>query len=286
MRPYLELLRPGNVATALADVLAGVAVTGLAHPAALPWLLASTVWLYGGGVVLNDVFDRHIDARERPERPLPSGRASVRRAAWLGAVLLVAGIGFASRVSDTAAAVAALIALSVLCYDAWGKRQMFIGPVNMGLCRGLNLVLGMASAPETIRHSWWLGLIAVTYIAAVTMVSRGEVAGGKRPVALAATGLVGAALAALAWVTARQAGWQTVAWLYLAVLAWRVLPPFLRTAGDPSPMTIRVAVRTGVLSLVLVNAVIAAAYAGMIYSLAVVATALLAGWLARRFAVT
>ena len=74
LRGYLELLRPPNVMTAVADVLAGYAVAGLSNWAALPWLLGATACLYAGGVVLNDFFDRHLDARERPERPLPSGR--------------------------------------------------------------------------------------------------------------------------------------------------------------------------------------------------------------------
>ena len=39
IRPYLELIRPANVATALADVLAGYGVAGLANHSALPWLL-------------------------------------------------------------------------------------------------------------------------------------------------------------------------------------------------------------------------------------------------------
>jgi hypothetical protein len=45
-------------------------------------------------------------------------------------------------------------------------------------------------------------------------------------------------------------------------------------------------VRTGVLSLVLLDAAIAAGYAGVVYSFSIVATGVLAGWLARRFAVT
>src|SRR4051794_10139688 len=72
-RAYLALLRPANVVTALADVLAGAAVAGEPWSASLPWLLASTACLYAGGVVLNDVADRTIDAAERPERPIPSG---------------------------------------------------------------------------------------------------------------------------------------------------------------------------------------------------------------------
>src|SRR5262245_28086746 len=91
LRGYVELLRPANVITALTDVLAGFAIAGLASPKALPWLLLATACLYAGGVVLNDVFDRRIDANERPERPIPSGRVPVRHAALLGGGLLVVG---------------------------------------------------------------------------------------------------------------------------------------------------------------------------------------------------
>ena len=109
MRGYLELVRPANVATALADVLAGFAVAGLVERPALPWLLVATACLYAGGIVLNDVFDRRLDAVERPERPIPSGRVPARRAAWFGAALLAAGVLAASLVTREAAVVAGLI---------------------------------------------------------------------------------------------------------------------------------------------------------------------------------
>src|ERR1035438_580750 len=65
-RALIELLRPANVVTAAADVLAGCAAAQLASGEAhvLPWLLASTCCLYGGGIVLNDFFDRNLDAVE------------------------------------------------------------------------------------------------------------------------------------------------------------------------------------------------------------------------------
>ena len=45
VRGYLELVRPANVATALADVLAGFAIAGLVNWPALLWLLVSQGWL-------------------------------------------------------------------------------------------------------------------------------------------------------------------------------------------------------------------------------------------------
>jgi hypothetical protein len=104
-------------------------------------------------------------------------------------------------------------------------------------------------------------------------------------VALTALVLLTGVVGALAWLASTAAA---VVWplTVTAFLAWRLLPPFWGAWRDPSPGVIRHAVRTGILSLVLVGTVIAATYAGMIYSLAVLATAPLAWWLARPFAVT
>jgi 4-hydroxybenzoate polyprenyltransferase len=70
------------------------------------------------------------------------------------------------------------------------------------------------------------------------------------------------------------------------VFAWRVLPPFLQALQNPQAARIRTAVKTGVLSLVLLDAVIGGAYGGFLYSLLILATAVLAIGLARLFAVT
>ncbi len=291
VRAYLQLVRPANVVTAAADVLAGYAVARASgvDASALPWLIAAGCALYAGGVVLNDVFDRSLDARERPERPIPSGRVPARHAAIAGFALLALGVAFASQATSAAALLAAAIAIACISYDAWSKHRGAWGPVNMGLCRGLNLLLGIAAAPAALAVFWPLGFFGFVYIAAVTVVSRGEVAGGTRRVAmgsLVAIALVMAGLAVLALFPAVPAGPSLVAALLVGLLAWRVLPAFWRAVRDPRPASIRVAVRTGVLSLVLLDAVIATAFAGPAYGALVLATALLALALARVFAVT
>lgn len=287
-RSFLQLLRPANVVTAVADVLAGAAVAGASWSSHFWWLVPSTACLYAGGVVLNDYFDRHVDAVERPERPIPSGRVTATSAATLGATLLIAGVAFAAGSGASSAMMAGAVALDVLLYDALGKRHAFFGPINMGACRALNLMLGMTAASGTVSVSWRLALLPLVYIAGVTVLSRGEVGGGKRPVALVALLLVGGVAGAALALAMRPSAGVAPAWAVIlaAGLAVRLLPPFWRAWRDPSPATIRTAVRTGVLSLVLLDAVIAAAYADIMVSLAVLATAVLAGRLARLFAVT
>ena len=79
LRAYLELLRLPNLFTAAADVAMGFLFVRATWAAPRhDWLLVpvalASILLYASGVVLTDVFDRTIDSRQRPERPLPSGR--------------------------------------------------------------------------------------------------------------------------------------------------------------------------------------------------------------------
>ena len=284
IRAYAELLRPANVVTALADVLAGYALAGLGRPSSRPWLLGATACLYAGGVVLNDFFDRRLDAIERPERPLPSGRVPARRAAILGAVLLGAGTLLALLVSRPAGVIAAAITSFVVLYDAWGKRQP-LGPAIMGLCRALNLLLGVSAVPDMLNVRAPMAGIPFAFVVAITSLSRGEVHGGARRVAAFALISLGIALAGLALVAIQSSEpvWSAVV---LAFLMGRVLPPFVNAWRGPDARSIRHAVKTGVLSLVLVNAVIGTAYAGPIYGAVILMIALVAGGLARLFAVT
>src|SRR5207247_9294158 len=91
----LALVRPPNVFTAVADSAAGLLLARRAGPLAGDpglWCLAASACLYLGGIALNDYFDRHVDAVERPERPIPSGAVPPAVAAGLGPALLAAGI--------------------------------------------------------------------------------------------------------------------------------------------------------------------------------------------------
>src|SRR5687768_7617173 len=173
-------MRPANIVTAVADILAGIAISGffLQFPqgySGIAWLILSTIGLYGGGVVMNDVFDAKLDAIERPERPIPKGIISKTLAAVFAIALLIAGIISAFLLSNTVSGCIALaIAIAAVIYDKLGKHHSFLGPINMGICRGLNLLLGISIIPQSLLQYWYVGLIPVVYIAAITMISRGE----------------------------------------------------------------------------------------------------------------
>jgi 4-hydroxybenzoate polyprenyltransferase len=285
---FLRLMRPANIVTAVSDILAGAAIAGYAgmgdQPLPIYWLILSTVGLYGGGVVFNDVFDAALDRVERPERPIPSGLISEAEGALLGGVLLIAGIGAAFMFSPLSGTIAIAIAVAALLYDKWGKHHNFLGPVNMGLCRGLDLLLGMSLVPAAITQFGFLAIAPVLYIAAITMISRGEVHGGKSNTILAAAGLYGVVILAVATLSITNHAYYALA--FLALLVVLIFPPLVRALRAPIGPNIGKAVKAGVLALIIMNASWAAA-TGAIFLAVIIALLLpVSIALAKLFAVT
>ncbi|HUB79204.1 MAG TPA: UbiA-like protein EboC [Bryobacteraceae bacterium] len=285
LRAHFEMMRPANTVTALGDVLAGFAVAGLAGLEKLPWLLAAGMALYAGGVTMNDFFDRRLDAAERPERPIPSGRAGARSAAFLGMALLLAGVACGFRAAPVSGAIAGALASLALAYDAVFKHIPLAGPLAMGSCRGLDLLLGVSANGGALAARWYVAAIPLAYIAGVTLLSAGEVHGGSRLRAGFSAGLLlAASLGAL--VMGASSGMRIASvCVLLALLAWRVGPAFYRACANPDGSRIRAAVRAGVISLVFLDASIAAAWQGLWYALGMVALVVVASHLARLFPV-
>jgi 4-hydroxybenzoate polyprenyltransferase len=275
----------------VADILAGVAIsgylTGFSQGAApIIWLSLATIGLYGGGVVLNDVFDADLDAVERPERPIPRGVVSKWAATMLGIVLLGIGILSAARVSWVPSGlIATAIAFFSVVYDKWGKHQLVLGPVNMGLCRGLNLMLGMSIVPGILTSYWWLGIVPVIYIAAITMISRGEVHGGSKLTLYSALVLYTAVVGAILLFSIQNSTFYlTLA--FVAVFGGMIVPPLFKAIADPVGKNIGKAVKAGVIALILMNAAWASAFGVTYFALGIVLLLPLSLVLAKAFAVT
>ena len=227
-----------------------------------------------------------MDALERPERPIPSGRASVNEATLLGSVLLVVGVLAAAQVSLLSAGIATCIAVAALLYDALSKHHSVIGPLNMGLCRGGNLMLGVSAVPAILGEYWFLAVIPIVYIAAITTLSQGEVHGGKRMTGIIALLLIITVIAGLLGLGILK-NYQVLAALpFITLFAIRVLLPFVKAYREPSPEQIRIAVRAGVLSLIVMDATVAAGFAGLPYGLIVLCLLPISIRLAKVFAVT
>jgi 4-hydroxybenzoate polyprenyltransferase len=178
LRSLLRLFRIPNVFTAFADVVAGVCLArdGQFGPRDLALVGASGA-LYLAGMVWNDYCDRAVDARERPERPIPAGEVSPAAAAAIGVGLLATGLGLAAWHGHEPLVVAAALAVTILLYDARLKSTAF-GPLAMGTCRALNVCLGLSVACCSVPSWVWLLPIALgAFTLLITRLSRFEVSG-------------------------------------------------------------------------------------------------------------
>jgi 1,4-dihydroxy-2-naphthoate octaprenyltransferase len=284
----LQLLRPANSVTAMADVLAGIAVAffvsnavAFPFPAALLLVLSGAI-LYAGGVALNDACDAGVDRIERPERPIPSGRISRSAAFALAFGFLVLGLALAFSYGFVAGAVASVTVLFIACYDFFAKRNAVLGPLTMGLCRSGSLLLGVAASSQALAEWWFIGAVPLAYVAAITLVGRGE-SDGKNPFGKMAVALVLAVIffmGGIAWYFSR-----IFAFPYLALFAACVLPAFWRALQRPGPDVIRGAVKAGVLSLIMLDAAMAAVFSHWLYALAILALFPVSRMLARLFPV-
>lgn len=287
---FLRLARPANIVTAISDILAGVAVAGYAGGIAeLPsvlLLVVATIGLYGGGVVFNDVFDAALDRVERPERPIPSGLITEKEGAFLGTSLLAIGVTAAFGLSVyPSGSIAFAIAVAALVYDKWGKHHRFFGPLNMGICRGLNLLLGISVVPEALFQYGWLAIVPILYIAAITMISQGEVHGGKSKTILFSAFLYTIVIASILYVSIALKN-STYALFFLVILAILIYPPLLRAIREPVGKNIGKAVKTGILALIVMNASWAATFGAFYLAIVIVLLLPVSILLARLFAVT
>jgi 4-hydroxybenzoate polyprenyltransferase len=275
LRDFAQLVRLPNVFTALADVALGALVTGALperlHPFLL--LLLASACLYSGGMVWNDWFDLDQDRRERPFRPLPSGRIRPREALLLGAALLgggfllalVAGLFLGPGQQTTPAVFAALLVAAILLYDGWLKRT-WAGPLGMGTCRFLNVLLGLSLAPSP---AWPLGvylaLVVGVYIVGVTWFARTEARASRKAhlAGAAAVMLVGLLLALPLPVLLAESAWQhstSFLFPYLLVgFGFLIGLPVSRAVVKPDPVHVQAAVKRAVLGLVMLDAILATA---------------------------
>jgi 4-hydroxybenzoate polyprenyltransferase len=266
LRALLRLCRIPNVFTAFANVVAGVSLArnGAFQPRDLA-LVGTSGALYTAGMVWNDYFDRAIDAQERPDRPIPAGEVSPWAAAAIGGSLLALGLELAVSHGPGSLAVALVLTLSILLYNARLKHTSW-GPVDMGLCRALNVGLGLSALvrPDAYLYALPLTLGIFTYL--ITQLSRFEVAGTApeqlRGTVLGFGALFALLMAAVCWVCLASAAgalgllWAAPCLAFVFVRGRALFGPLLT---DVSPPSLGRAIGGGILLMPAIDAAFVAA---------------------------
>lgn len=219
--PWLVFFRVVNLPTVPGDVMVGAAAC-VAAGAAVPSLAliataaASSCCIYMFGLADNDIVGAATDSN----RPIPSGSITLGAAKRARFLCLAAGVAFiaaigavpvagggAARSAISALAVFFALAAAIVAYNRTKS------PLLMGLCRGLNVLMGAATlvpfvylpriascaGPRTCAAVAAAVAVWTLYISAVTKYSEGEEADAakRRRVGALVGGIVYLQLAAL-----------------------------------------------------------------------------------------
>jgi 4-hydroxybenzoate polyprenyltransferase len=253
--------------------------------------------MYMAGMVLNDVFDYEVDLQERPKRPLPSGAISRIWAKRLGFAMLGIGVALAwlaGLISTRAGitlwrpgAVATVLACVILVYDTVAKKTRF-GPVVMGACRFLNVLLGMSLHARSNEpafdllgyhpaHFMIAGGIGL-YIVGVTTFARSEATTSRRATLLLGLAVLAGGLGMLAvfptlcptafvYLIEPHSYWP----LALLVMSIWILRPCLAAIANPGPQQVQSAVKSCIVSLIVLDATVTLLICPPVYGVAVIA---------------
>lgn len=166
MNPYIEILRPGN---AVMGAITIILIAIIDKTISIPIILAMLVVFFetAAGNVINDYFDYKIDLINKPERPLPSGRISLKAGRNYGYLQFLLGTicGFliSYLTNNWIPFVIVLISDVILYLYAYKlKSTPLIGNLTVGFMTGFGFVFGgfTINTPEIISISIFLGFFA------------------------------------------------------------------------------------------------------------------------------
>jgi geranylgeranylglycerol-phosphate geranylgeranyltransferase len=157
---FVRLMRPVNCVMMGFAVLVG-AVLATAHFGSLNWLNISFGFATGftfcaAAMVINDYYDRKIDAINEPHRPIPSGLIKPNEALGFVVVLCVVGFVFAFEVSWACFLVAAISLVITATYLTVGKRSGLPGNFLVSACVAIPFIYGSFVSVNTVPLNVWL----------------------------------------------------------------------------------------------------------------------------------
>jgi 4-hydroxybenzoate polyprenyltransferase len=176
LKAYLEIWRVTNLPTVWTNVIAACVLATGSVSAPIWILLLANSCFYIAGMTLNDWCDVDYDRKNRPMRPIPSGRISERTA--LNMTLMMFGIGLGllfigtPYFSGTLAGIALIT--TIIAYDLRHKQSSW-SVLLMALCRALIFVnVSLALRNELAPFVLLLASLQFCYVIAISLVARYE----------------------------------------------------------------------------------------------------------------
>ena len=159
--PYITILRPVNlIFSALCVIITAFLTNSLFHTTKIFYAIIVVVSFAGGANILNDILDINIDNKNRPQRPIPSGKISTWSAIVYMLILYIIGIYIAFYLPWIARLIAVIIVLPILIlYTSLFKSIPLFGNMVIALALGMVFLFSEAVFTQEIRIMWtpaWL----------------------------------------------------------------------------------------------------------------------------------
>jgi 4-hydroxybenzoate polyprenyltransferase len=282
---YLRMARPAGMVTAMADVIAGVAIAGRFESGLdknfikILLLCAAASFLYAGGAIYYDVFNAKQDAIDHPERAIPSGAVS----GWakpIGFILLLIGIALAGVGSNFGGFIALAIIFFILIYAKLAKSNPVFGPLFLGICRGLNLILGISLVAFEMQAWWFLALIPIIYIYAVALIAYSKKSKHTKQDLQIGALLYAAALGAMLYQANANGELETTG-VFLVAFALLILVPLSNAIKHPISGYIEKAAKAGTRYLILMDAAWAITFDSWLAASIIVVLLIVSLWMAK-----
>jgi UbiA prenyltransferase family len=171
----LRLGRISNLPTIWTNVLGGSMIAGgSVHADGIALILIAMTAFYVGGMYLNDFFDRVVDARDRPGRPIDAGEIHANTVLLIGFGLLALGIALLMSFGPRATLCGILLAGAIVLYDVWHKGNT-LSPIVMGLCRALVYIGTGVAVTGSVSNALLIGAAALAcHVAGITYAAKQE----------------------------------------------------------------------------------------------------------------
>lgn len=184
IRAFAELGRISNLPTTFTNVMVGVAIGayGAVEPidSGVVWTSIAIAWpavacFYIAGMAMNDLVDVRLDAQERPQRPIPSGRVSRRAAAIFIIALFAIGVIVLSQINQTAVRTGLTLIVLIVLYNFLHARTA-VSVLLLGLARGMVYAVGAAAIMPAMDwpHIEIVGGAMALYVAGFSLIARRE----------------------------------------------------------------------------------------------------------------
>lgn len=146
IKAWLNIARIGNDIALGIGTIIGYILGGGSRISDIIVVFIVGACLGAGGNIVNDYFDRYVDAVNKPWRPIPSGAISAATAYRVSILLFIVGTLMAFYISYTNGFIALSAAILAYLYSYKLKSILLLGNIVVAFLVGLSIIFGGAAS--------------------------------------------------------------------------------------------------------------------------------------------